>query len=1725
LSSFPRNIALAGFVAIALVVGFATPAFAVTGDATIASPSVWRDTSTGNLDYSLTVDASGFSGPDGVCEETSTCTVTLSAQLVSDGSWTDIDSMGGVAYRSDPTTFSFSGNTPIGQIEALRAHLTGPSQTVTGPSYSVSDTYPTTTVGVEVNSVSRDSSTDELSYDVVGSASYFGMAGGPCYEVSCVMALQGKYSSDGSWNDIETHGISATSYPASYHFDSYAPFPIITAVRIEIRGSSGAKVDSSSQSESDVEGTPSVAITSQAFSRDPSTTVSSFSVYAASTNQEVTDGACPVDSGTCQMRLIVKFVDGSTADWEDYNLSSDTSPETVHFASSGFGGDLVEFARVDVAGGGGVLHGYWHTVSEQTGPLLPSETRSSSNGAENICHCAVNDPIDTATGEFFQSSTDVSLPGAGPSLDVARTYSSTGNAVDGPFGYGWAASFSMGLSFTASDNTSDTTPAQVTVVQENGATVEFSQDEDGDFVAPPRVFASLTYDATSGLWTFTRRKTEVIVFNADGTLHQMKDLDGNTVTASYTSGTLSELTASGGRSISLTWSGSHISGLTDSAGRTVSYGYTSGNLTSVVAVDGATTDYGYASNRELTSTTLPDGGTTTNVYDSSNRVTSQTDPVGRETTYSYSGSTTTATEPNGAVNEYVYANDRLASETLGYGTAAATTTSYTYDDAGDTLTSVDGLGNTTTYTYDSSGNELTATDPLGHVTTNTYNDLDELLTTTDPLGRVTTNTYDSAGNLLSTTSPSSRVRNFTYNTDGTVDTSEDARGNATSFGYNSAGDLESSTDPDSRATSITRNSAGFITSTTNGAGKITTYTVDAAGRVLTSTDPNSHTTTNTYDADGNPLTTEDPNSHTSSKAYDDADEVTSSTDARGKTTNYTYTDAGKLATTTDPDGNVTTNTWNVLGELVSTENADSHTTSYTYDLDGRKLTTNLPSGDESSTAYNADGEATSTTDAKGKVTTMAYDADGELTSSTDPLSRVTGTSYTADGQVHVVTLPDSSTETYTYNADGQTTEFSNADGKNTTYSYDDADLLTSKVEPGSLETDYSYDSAGRLHVTTNPDSSTLTDSYDDAGQLTTVHSSVSGSTDITYTYDAAGQRATMADETGTTTYSYNADGQATSVENGAGATVGYGYDNAGLMTSIVYPGSHTVTYGHDADGQITSLTDWSSNETDFAWTSDGQLATEANPGGVTETRSYDADDQTTGIADTKSATALADYTYGYDDAGDVASDGTTDSIGTVGHSYAYDPNSQLTTVTTGGTSTAYAASSAGQLTADTNGNTLAYNTAQELTSLTPTTGPATSYTYDGNGSRTASTVAASGGIPSATTSYTYDPEGNLASVTPPGVGGAISYTSDGDGLRQTRTTGGTATDFIWDVSGSLPLLLDDGTHTYLYGPSSAPIAQVDDSTGAIQYLHGDLVGSTRLITDASGTVVGTTEYDPYGNRTNHTGTADTAIGYSGNWADPTTGLVYLRARDYDPATAQFLTVDPLVDQTEQPYAYVADNPLNNSDQTGLCDNMPNVFQLMWATGMVQFDDIANSPLLHALVNGFASLGNAMINHPDLAWQLILGVAGMVGGSAGEAGLGACDATIVGAVPCGAVGVVLGGAIAGSAAYAGNAATQLANDALGSDRVEPWQNTSNGTGGGPKPAKNFEAPTNPPQDAPDPNSLPPGWSVRVESPTQQYPDGYWRLKNANDQYVDPSTGKTPSNVTKAQFQAQTHIPLP
>jgi RHS repeat-associated protein len=170
-----------------------------------------------------------------------------------------------------------------------------------------------------------------------------------------------------------------------------------------------------------------------------------------------------------------------------------------------------------------------------------------------------------------------------------------------------------------------------------------------------------------------------------------------------------------------------------------------------------------------------------------------------------------------------------------------------------------------------------------------------------------------------------------------------------------------------------------------------------------------------------------------------------------------------------------------------------------------------------------------------------------------------------------------------------------------------------------------------------------------------------------------------------------------------------------------------------------------------------------------------------------------------------------------------------------------------------------------------------------------------------------------------------TYGYRSDGLRSSKQEAGSApVEFSWDSSGGLPLLLaqHQGTATsyVVYGPGDKPIYQVRQD-GSVLNLHHDQLGSTRLVTTGSnGSLYGTLTYDAYGRTTSDTTPwflERPLVGYTGQYHDTETGLIYLRARHYDPSTGQFLTRDPIVGVTQEPYGYTGGNPVNATDPSGL----------------------------------------------------------------------------------------------------------------------------------------------------------------------------------------------------------------
>ncbi|MEK7425513.1 MAG: RHS repeat-associated core domain-containing protein [Actinomycetota bacterium] len=102
------------------------------------------------------------------------------------------------------------------------------------------------------------------------------------------------------------------------------------------------------------------------------------------------------------------------------------------------------------------------------------------------------------------------------------------------------------------------------------------------------------------------------------------------------------------------------------------------------------------------------------------------------------------------------------------------------------------------------------------------------------------------------------------------------------------------------------------------------------------------------------------------------------------------------------------------------------------------------------------------------------------------------------------------------------------------------------------------------------------------------------------------------------------------------------------------------------------------------------------------------------------------------------------------------------------------------------------------------------------------------------------------------------------------------------------------------------------------YYLGDTRGSTSIAIQKGTTTTQNQWYDPYGKPRGTATITTTDRGYIGQYEDTTTNLNYLNNRYYDPTTGVFLSVDPLVNITGQPYLYGSGKPTTFSDSEGLC---------------------------------------------------------------------------------------------------------------------------------------------------------------------------------------------------------------
>jgi RHS repeat-associated protein len=388
--------------------------------------------------------------------------------------------------------------------------------------------------------------------------------------------------------------------------------------------------------------------------------------------------------------------------------------------------------------------------------------------------------------------------------------------------------------------------------------------------------------------------------------------------------------------------------------------------------------------------------------------------------------------------------------------------------------------------------------------------------------------------------------------------------------------------------------------------------------------------------------------------------------------------------------------------------------------------------------------------------------------------------------------------------------------------------------------------------------------------------------------------------------------------------LGYEYDAAGRITYLTYPDGWLLYYGYDALGR-TSSASWIDGVARFAHYPDDLLKDFQTWSRVTQSFTYSVRGWPTSIKASKFSKVYLDLAYTYDDSGNVKTMGSA--------SFTYDKLDRLGTASGGFGSHTYAYDALGNRDRldGTDPVTYGYNTLaagmNELTSLTRG-GQTTSFFYDKN-LNLRSKVTGSSRV-----CYDWDFENLLDAVRQLGstqscdldAGSQVQrYQYDGLG-RRVKAEGADSATWTASIFSGLDVLFErdsTGTVRRYVRANGLLIARIDCPAGgscATYWYLADHLGSTKQVrrhTDRS--LVFSAEYDPFGKVYAVTGTE--AYRYTGEKHDDPTGLVYLRARQYDPDLGRFVSLDPVlgalaVPQTLNRYAYVVNNPLKYTDPTG-----------------------------------------------------------------------------------------------------------------------------------------------------------------------------------------------------------------
>ncbi len=528
------------------------------------------------------------------------------------------------------------------------------------------------------------------------------------------------------------------------------------------------------------------------------------------------------------------------------------------------------------------------------------------------------------------------------------------------------------------------------------------------------------------------------------------------------------------------------------------------------------------------------------------------------------------------------------------------------------------------------------------------------------------------------------------------------------------------------------------------------------------------------------------------------------------------------------------------------------------------------------------------------------------------------------------------TTNYSYNLLDKLTGINQA-GQTRTFGYDGYGRLQSRTTPEQGTTTYSYFADNTAHVVTDARGATATFAYNNRKLVTGITYGVTGAVaataNVSFGYDAAGNRTSMTDGLGSISYVYNTTSQLTSETRTFTGVPGsymlsYGYNLGGQLNSITNPWGAVVGYGYDKTGRASNVSGSgyagvSSYVSSMAYRTFG-LKQLNYSNGRTLSVQYDNRMRPTQW----NIPSVMGWNYGYNYFGENTGRVTYAqnlNDATLDRSYYYDHVSRLQSAFTGSAARAHVGVGSSWLSDgpyaahdyvyDVWGNTLSrtgWGGANPQYGASYTNNKMNTVTYDAAGNLT----DAGGGW-----TFTYNATGQQAYSAV----GNLQMFYDGDRLRGKKSENGVLTYYLRStmLGGQVVAEMTSAggwSRGYVYLNGEILAVQY----GGVYWMHQDPVAKSKRITNSSGTVVSTIELDPWGGETNRSSneafqprkfttyerdsiSSDDAMHrrYNRWWS---------RFEQPDPYDGSYNLADP---QSFNRYSYVQNDPVNFRDPSGL----------------------------------------------------------------------------------------------------------------------------------------------------------------------------------------------------------------